>query len=743
MDLTSEEFEEYLQRALKIRAKDSIFPEETIKAQKERLLKAWLARQYILKGKKSLVLPSWAADQLDPKSPLATSLAEVPIIANNSSRNFIAVGDPDSTIEPLIDHRGGIIPKPNTYTLLFGTVIDNFPVYSSEAGEVEVKLHSEGYPIVFVEWRIDGDVLTYECGVEVDEEGNETLGINVVRGFADHPLYISISPFDQDGLTEIETISYNSKEGLLEIGDHPSVFLFSHPVEFLIMPIKKGHAGKWIGRSRSSENSATCEAKFVTWAASYPVRSKPQLNILLKGDFKEEIDTDDIEEKWEEEVENLPRIRTGNDDVDQLFKNSAIVLRLLSDVVNDVISFGPGSQDTVWPQALYSETRALERLGFDFVSQILNNCLNIVKDEEYLSTHEQFDALGSILFSISSHYHFTGDSSWLGEKLPILKKITETIAKARVVKSKESDDEFLPPGLTPFFDRIFQEKHQLFVHNLWAYSSIKETGKLWGILGRKGEEEKLNREAEKIFESLAGAFATNFNKYGVLTAGPNMGENSFIFFNLAAIHPLKAFSKDFKPLEDTYEHVWNNYVHDGGLLLDQPWNAYGSYYTMQMAQVCRFFHHFDRVKELIDFLVQHRTNAQGWAEGISPVHKSGAVGNSPNGYAAAEFVNLILDLFVDEAMGSEPILLKGMPLEWLKKGVRLEGLLMETGEMVLVEAKLDENALNLKVHYEGPKSLVVFVPIPTVETPEKFEQIGPSEFRTTMKKFEAKFKLQQ
>ncbi|RMG21425.1 MAG: hypothetical protein D6732_27220 [Methanobacteriota archaeon] len=743
MDLNTEDFQDYLQRALKIRGKDTIFTPETVRAHKERLLNAWLTRQYILKGKKTLVLPSWAGDQLDPNSPLATSMAEIPIIANQNLRGFIALGDPDSTIEPLVDHRGGIIPKPNSYTLLFGTVVDNSPVYSSESGEVKVELHSDGYPIAFVEWKIDGDVLTYECGVLVDEEGNETLGVNVIRGFADHPLYMSISPFDQDGLTEIETIVYHPKEGLLDISGHPSIFLFSHPVEFLVLPIRQGHAGKWIGKSRSSENSVTCEAKFATWAASFPVRSKPQLNILLKGDLKEEIDTDDIEEKWEDEMENLPRLQTGNDEVDQLYYNSAIVLRLLTDVVNNVVTFGPGSQDVVWPQALYSETKALDRLGFDFVSDILNNCLDIVKDEEYLSDHEQFDALGSILFSISSHYHFTGDASWLGEKLPILKKITETIAKARVAKSKESTDEFLPPGFTPFFNKMFQEKHQLFVHNLWAYSAIKETGKLWGILGRKGEQEKMEREAEKIYDSLADVFARNFNEFGVLTAGPDMDENSLIFFNLAAIYPLRAFSKEFKPIADTYEHVWKNYVHQGGLMIHQPWNAYGTYYSMQLAQVCRTYLHFDRVQEIIDFLVKNKTNEQGWAEGISPTFKTGAVGNSPNGYAAAEFVNLILDLFVEETRGSDPILLKGMPTDWLTKGVKLEGLLMENGEMALLEAKLENDILHLKVHYNGPKSLIVFLPSQVKETPSSFEQVGPNEFKTQKKKFDLDFKLHQ
>lgn len=743
MEIEKEDFKEYLLRALKIRGREDIFPEETLKAQEERLKQNWLTRQYIMRGLKSLVIPSWIGDQLNPDYPTATALAVTPIVTNQNSRNFVALGSPASTIEPLVDHRGGVIPLARSYTLLFGTVVNNIPVYSSEAGSVQVKLHPDGFPIVTVDWEVDGDVLTYECAVEVDENGNETLGINVIRGFANHPLYLSISPFDQDGLTEIEKMTYDPKEGFLQIEKHPPVYLFQHPVEFLVLPIAKGHAGKWIGRARTSENTATCPGKFVTWAASFPVRSKPQLNILLKGDFREEIDTDDIEEIWEDEMENVPLVSTGNTEVDSLFKSSTVVLRLLTDVINNVISFGPGSQDTVWPQALYSQTRALDRLGFDFVSKILDNCLEIVKNEEYLSNHEQFDALGSILFSISSHYHFTGDSAWLGEKLPLLKKITETIAKARIAKAKDTEVLFLPAGLTPFYDKIFQERHQLFVHNLWAHSSIKETARLWGILGRKGEEEKLEKEAEKLYDSLADAFAQNFNEYGVLTAGPEMDENSFIIFNMAAIYPLKIFGKEFKPVADTIDHIWSHYVHRGGLLLHQPWNAYGTYFSMQLAQVLRVYSEFEKVEEVIKFLVENRTNEQGWAEGISMLTRKGAVGNSPNGFAAAEFVNLILDLFVDESMGSSPILLKGMPKSWLEKGVNLEGLLMESGEMVKLKAKLIDNEITITVEYIGSKDLILFLPNPPTKIPSGFEQLSPHEFKTQKKKFTETFTLQK
>ena len=125
---------------------------------------------------------------------------------------------------------------------------------------------------------------------------------------------------------------------------------------------------------------------------------------------------------------------------------------------------------------------------------------------------------------------------------------------------------------------------------------------------------------------------------------------------------------------------------------------------MLMAQSFRFLGENHRVKFIIDSLIENVTNRAGWAEGISPLTKLGSVGDSPNGYAAAEFVNLILDLFAEDDVKKSPTLLKGMPIEWLEKGVSAKGLKLFYNSSLDISAKLENNVLSVEWNYDNPSN---------------------------------------
>ena len=739
MENYSKAFAEVFERAKIILGERTTISEQSFESMGNLIAKAWITRQYFSMGKNSVVFPAWIAEQLIPKGNAQKGFGGTPLISNDDTRNFFALASPFSTHEVLVDHRGGIIPKKNTYTLLFGTMIDGKAKYSSEIGDVSIELNEDGYPILIVKWEVDNDVMVFECMVDDDGEGNEALGINVIRGFANHPLFVTITPFDQDGITEIKKITFNNKENVVEVEGKPSINLFSSPVECVLLPISEGHAGRRIGRAKQSQNSVDCEANAASWAASFPVRAMVQMNISLEGNLDEEIDADDVEEKWEEEMEEIPEINTGHDDIDKMFRNSAIVLRMLTDLREKIVTIGAGGQHFVWPQALFGQIKAMNRLGFTFAPQLLDKSIELLKGENYFENLKHFDGIGSVLFAIVEQHNFNSDTNWLGEKLSILKKITETVSKARLMAQKQGNE--IPIGETPFVQEWFRQEGTFFFQLFWIYGITKITSKIWGILGRKGEEEKLRKDYEKLYMTMTDELAKNYEKYGIITAGPGFPENSLIILNLQSIFPLKIFNKDFKPIMDTVTHIWKNYVNDGGLMIFQPWNSYGTYHAITLAQVSRLFGENDKVNNIIQFLVKNRVNDQGWAEAISPRLTGGSVGDSPNAYVAAEFINLISDLFATKEENTIR-LLEGMPKEWMENGTSIKNLRMDINSSISLDAKIKNGKLTLNVKYNGNADIVVVLPTPAKMTPKGFEQIGHQEYKTSSKSFKAIFMIE-
>ncbi len=735
-----------LERALTLLNDTEVYNEATIQVFANALQKSWLTRQYFSIGKNSVVLPAWVLEQIGPKGNSLHGLAALPVISNSDNRNYFALGSPTSSIEPVVDHRGGIIPKPKSYTLMFGTSVEGQPRYMSEEGDVQIELNDYGYPMVLVTWTIDEDVLTYECVADSDADGNESLAINVVRGFANHPLFVTITPFDQEGLTEISEIEYDARTDEVMIANHPTIYIHEKPVETIVMDIASGHAGRWLNKSLPAETKAECKASLASWGASFPVRSKPEFIIALRGEALDEIDIDDVEFKWEEETEDFPVVQTSDPLVDTMFRNSAIVLRLLMDKEDGVITLGASLQEKVWPQALFPQILALDRLGIDTndISSILNSSIDSLRDEGIFNDEDRLDAIGSIIYAIAAHYFFTKDAHWLGEKLPTLKRASEIINKSRK-KLEESDDPLIQglvdKGIPPFFQRIFHKRSLYFYHNFWAYQTMKLIGELSDVLGRKGESEKIEKDMEKFFKSITDSMSLNYNKYGFLTAGPYLSEDSLMILNISAFYPLKMFSTEYQSLRDTIQHIWNHYVCNGGLMIFQPWNAYGTYFGLQLMQVFRQLNLPERVLSMINFLIKNRTNDQGWGEGISPNGKSNSVGDSPNGYTAAEFVNGILDLFVDERLGATPVLIKGMPIQWLEAGVEAKQVFMEGGATINVSAKLVGDKLKISFKYTGEKPLIVHLPMDAKSVPPGLEQISTYEYQTDKKEGAFEFLL--
>ncbi|MHA2502848.1 MAG: hypothetical protein ACXAE3_08265 [Candidatus Kariarchaeaceae archaeon] len=746
--------EEVLERAAAIFRSHEKYNEMTLETLKRAVEKGWLTRQYFSRGKHDLVLPAWVQGVIGPDGEANHGIAGSMELVNTDLRSYYALGSPRSEEEPVVDHRGGIIPKPNSYTIIFGTIINGRPYYSSEVGEVSVD-YEEGYPACTVYWKVDGDNLVYDVFADRDEDGNEALGINVVRGLANHPLLVTLSPLDADGITRVDNIAYNNKEMVVSFNDDlPEIKINMEPIRVTALPINQGHAGRLVIESTGDSEKVHCPAGLASWAAQFPVRANPLFVVKLDGDeIPDDFpDFDDVQWAWEDIVdEYLPEISTSDDEADYFFKASAIVLRLLLDESSGEVTVGPSVQERQWLPALVHQTRALDRLGFHTeVTKVLDKLYSEIDSNGVIDHNQQFSAQGAMIMALVNHYYISLDTGFIGDKYSGMKRIAEWVTRTRKRSEEDSDSPseivgLLPPGNASWFNPLYWKLDYYYTHNFWSASVLDLMTSLSKNLGKHSDAEKFENDLEKYRQSIDDSITTISDDLSYLPAGPYQRDGAEMIFNLHAFYPLKLYQPAFQLLKNTTDWLWDNYTHNGGILIDQPWNAYGSYFSMLMAQSYRYLGENDKVTKIMKFLLDNVTNRSGWAEGISPLTRLGSVGDSPNGYAAAEFVNLILDFFAEDQISGVPIFLRGIPIEWLRNGVEAKNLRLFHSGTLDISAELEGDTLSVEWDYKNPNpeiKPILHLPCPAKSLPDGVEQISTRELRLLESNGSVEIKLQ-
>ena len=181
--------------------------------------------------------------------------------------------------------------------------------------------------------------------------------------------------------------------------------------------------------------------------------------------------------------------------------------------------------------------------------------------------------------------------------------------------------------------------------------------------------------------------------------------------NLCAFHPTKILDSENEPLMKTANTIYKHFTHNGGFFHEVAWNCYGTYLTMHLAQIYHDANDHEKVSEILNWLVQNITCPMGWAEGISPQTMQGGMGDSPHGWASADWIHLLRNLFASETLDGSLKLLSGFPIDLLKKGVSAKGLETYFGELDYT-AKLAKKTLTIKMNSKlNVRTLKIFTPL--------------------------------
>ncbi|MHA1220302.1 MAG: hypothetical protein ACTSQB_01070 [Candidatus Heimdallarchaeota archaeon] len=408
---------------------------------------------------------------------------------------------------------------------------------------------------------------------------------------------------------------------------------------------------------------------------------------------------DIIETQWKEKIASGMTLSTKYKEIDRLYKASIANLLLLTDP--GTITPGPTEYHRFWCRDAAYLISALDRAGFhNYARDALNQFIVRQRSDGFYYSHEgEFDSNGEGIWALAEHAKLTRDYQWLEGVYESIEKAAEWIITTRKLEKKEGTigkEEFIRGLLPPGFSAEHLGPCDYFYwDNFWGVTGLREAAHIARIL-QKESATRLQKEFERYLLDLFISTSKLFKKYDYLPVGPFRESDSAMIANLCAYHPTKIWDSSNEILTKTADLIYNKFTHKGGFFHEVAWNCYGTYLTMHLAQIYHDKNDQEKVWEILQWLIKYQTCVMGWAEGISPQTMEGGMGDSAHGWASADWVHLLRNLFCSETLDGTLKLLSGMPIKFLKKGVSVKNLRTYYGNLSY-SAKWSKNTLTLKI----------------------------------------------
>jgi len=663
------------------------------------------------RGNRTLyVVPSWVERMLNPESRGVLSLGHCSSFINTNYRNWTAFGGVDCFSEGIVTDRGLVVPLNNGYGILSGFFDGKQTYFPSRDGEVTQTLAEKILPIIITKWEVQGK--RFKQVVFGSKQAENEVGTILLtkEPKTAGQLLLSLRPFNQEGVFLIHSLRYNAKSQTIIINKDYYLQLKQKPEKIFIGNYHfLGDSATRVGDKLNGGTTGTievavqCSVGLANMTFLFPEQEQ-QVELqfsMTKGPFKATtLNQEAITALWKTKVNSGLKIKTGNNEMDRLFYASLANLLLLVDP--GTITPGPTEYHHFWCRDAAFLINALDKTGFhSYAREILQQFISRQRANGFYYSHEgEYDSPGEGIWAFTQHYKLTRDKTWLEGVFPSLEKAAQWIIRTRKQnkqdlipeKNRQLVQGLLPPG--------YSAEHlgpcdYFYWDNFWGVAGVRDAAYCAKILNH-GIATELQKEYQAYLFDLLSSTTKVFQKYGFLPVGPLRKGDSAMIANLVAFHPTAIWDGRNMILRETAEELYRHHTIKGGFFHDVAWNCYGTYLTMHLAQIFHELNDSKRLREVLKWLLKYQTSPMGWAEGISPQTMAGGMGDSPHGWASADWLLLLRNMFCSETLDGSLKLLSGFPPENLRKGIEIKGLRTFYGTIDF-KARLSKKKLSVKL----------------------------------------------
>ncbi len=639
----------------------------------------------VLQGLHGWVFPYAFVRQLDPDDPCFVPRAHLSVAMNVTGRNWTAIGNPESDVEPIVDPRGLITFSPNRWSLDFWFRVDHMTVFASRLDDVSQKLVN-GDPIVETSFSISDIRIrltaytmreTTYCQIDIHRRSPSAKAIEIIA---------AVRPFNPEGTSLLHTLSYEISDGALHVNGSNSLRFSQKPDRVVLSTFESGDVAQIVQREPGMRDlsSVKCDVGLATGAVIFSldpgeldsrlvVRCSPEDGVPV-----EQAGIADVQERWKGYRKGAMTIETPDVGLNELFRASFSTILQLTD--GDAITPGPFTYHQFWFRDAAAMLLALDRAGCPQYARRVISAFPRWQERSgyYRSQQGEWDSNGQALWTIGQHaLHCDGAPEFVDSLLPSMKRGIGWLRRKRI--PRDTADGNTPAGLLP---AGLSAEHlgladYYYWDDFWTLAGIRSFERMCADLGREKDASSAREFAEEFQEDLDRALRFSETVVGrkAIPAGPYRGLDSGMIGSVAALYPLQLLSPTDERVTDTLDVIVSRFFRGGMFFQDFVHSGLNTYLSLQVAHAFLYRGERQKFLEIFRGVVSRASSTYAYPEAIHPQTGGGIMGDGHHGWTAAEMVLILREMLVYEEWDQyhnhqRLVLLAGAPAEWFVKDSR-------------------------------------------------------------------------
>ncbi|MGM0451614.1 MAG: hypothetical protein ACQERN_00430 [Thermodesulfobacteriota bacterium] len=612
------------------------------------------------------VWPYWVEKQFDPHDnsfiPRAFSFSHV----NLTHRNWTAVGHPDLPVYPIVDPRGLVTPLFDGWSIDCWLITDDGRMLlPSRSQSADQQLLIDSGWQVQTRFAENGFELTTRLALDCTGGGSHAVVTAEGRVPSAGWLVAAIRPYNPEGIQFVENIEYQyNKNPFLLVNRHTKLFMDQEPDKILFSDYSEGDVNaKW--DTPHTVHKVHCGVGMATSAAFFKLDNRPR-QFRLSVNTGVELPSRIVRRhrtvhEWSERLVGAAQLAVPDSHIRFLYDAAVRTLLMLS--ADDIVP-GPYTYQRFWFRDACLMLNALMAINH---LKRARRCINSFPARQQISGYfrsqeGEWDSNGQVLWIVSRYLDLTGETpvkSWLDAVF----KGADWIQKKRITKRPGlRHGGLLPAG---FSAEHLGPNDYYYWDDFWGLAGLQSAE----ILARQYHSTSLadtlaaGRDDfyHSIFESIAAI--PEKKKNGCIPASPYRRMDAGAVGSLVADYPLQLTAPGDSRILNSIDFLMTHCFFKGAFFQDMIHSGINVYLTLDIAQ--SLLRAGDpRYRPLIETVANLASCTGQWPEAIHPLTGGGCMGDGQHGWAAAEWIMMMRNLFVREE-ANRLIIGSGVFEQWL------------------------------------------------------------------------------
>lgn len=612
------------------------------------------------------IWPYWVEKQYNPSDPSFIPRAFSFSHINLTHRNWTALGLPNLPCYPIIDPRGLVTPFYNGWSLDFWVVSNNGrKMIPSKLQDVEQHLETEDLLRLKTSCCLPGIRLIQSTEVVITDETPELVISVHAQVSSGRWLVTALRPYNPEGVQFIERIALEPSRRVLVVDGRERIYFQETPEKILFSTYANGDVVYKL-EEEEKENSVHCSVGMATAAAVHNLQDVREKRLTIRIPLEIDkpshariglIDFDN----WPLALKDTAQLSVPDRNIQYLYDAAVRTLILFS--AGDIVP-GPYTYRRFWFRDASFMLNALMVIGHtDRCRHILANFPKRQKRSGFFHSQDgEWDSNGQVLWIYNRYERLSGKV--LDQTIrDTIYRAVKWIRHKRLPKNNTAHAGLLPPG---FSAEHLGPNDYYYWDNFWALAGLNagaEMLKRYGSESKSIETEKLAKDYKKsIFDSIEKI--PEKHSRGGIPASPYRRMDAGAIGSMVADYPLQLTPPGEQRITETLSFLIENCFHSGAFFQDMIHSGVNAYLTLAIAQTLLRIGD-DRYRLLLHTVEELASSSGQWPEAIHPLTGGGCMGDGQHGWAAAEWVMMIRNLFVREE-GHRLILCSGILPEWLQ-----------------------------------------------------------------------------